>query len=525
MIGRRSAGIRDFLLAALSGLLLALPYVDRELFLLGWIGFVPLLWTLHDKRPAQAYRLGLVCGLVLYGVGAWWIVGFLQRLWSPGLPLTVLLSVLFWLYSAQLIALLMLAFQWLRLRTGWSALLLFPPLVVLFFGYFPMLFQAQLGESQSAFLVALQGTSVVGVSGLDAMMALVSVLILRWLTGPRAPWHDPVSVIATLLPMVWLVWGAVSLGHWDERVAESPTERVGVVQTNTGLNSARQAPGYTASYPRAMALSAALARAGADLVVWPEARDNRYFQEPRVAAALRRETARLSTAILLQGMEYVDGAAGRAEHNSTVLIDSGGREQGRYRKIRRVAFGEYLPLLERFPSARRWVRGQLGEFFTQVAPGNGPERFRADAITVIPLICYEALFPVLVADAARGREARELLVVVSNNVWFGPSRQPHQHLNASVLRAVENRRPLLHVINNGPSALILPSGRRLFQSEYGEAGAYWIDAPLSEDATDSVYTRSPRLLPWVFGLLLAAAIIRALWAASWRQPAMPVNRS
>ena len=101
-------------------------------------------------------------------------------------------------------------------------------------------------------------------------------------------------------------------------------------------------------------------------------------------------------------------------------------------------------------------------------------------------------------------------MVLSNNAWFGASRQPYQHLNASVLRAVENRRPLLHVINNGPSAVVLPSGRRLLQSEYGQEAAYWVDIPAPGSAADSFFTRHPTLFLDLILLLTALALARAM---------------
>ena len=171
-------------LAALSGVLLALPFIHGGLFPLTWVAFVPLLAALRGASPGRAYRLGLICGLLFYGLGAFWIVEFLQHLWSPGPVVTAGLALLFWLYSAQLPALLMLTFQWLRRRTGWSALLLFPVLASLFFARFPMLFQAQLGESQSLFLTALQPLAWTGVHALDAVIALVNVLLYRWLFRP-----------------------------------------------------------------------------------------------------------------------------------------------------------------------------------------------------------------------------------------------------------------------------------------------------------------------------------------------------
>lgn len=513
---------RDSLIAASAGVLLALPYNHSELFLLTWVGFVPLLFALQDKRPSEAYRLGLLCGLALYGVGAWWIVGFIEQLWAPGPWVTFLLSAVFWLYSAQLPALLAFVFQWFRRRTGWSDLLLFPLVVALFFGHFPMLFHAQLGESQSLFLAALQGVSITGVLGLDALIALVNVLLFRWLAGQVPAQHDWVGLSAAMLPVVWLTYGLVSLGAWDARLAEWPTRRVGFVQENApaGVGQRLQVAGYSESYPRALALSEQLAAAGAGLVVWPEARFNPYFLEPRVAQAFRRSASQMQTALLFQAMERENRADSRLEFNTAVLIDAKGRDQGHYRKIKRVAFGEYLPLLGVFPEARRWVRGRLGDFFSHVSAGERPARFALEGVQVIPLICYEVMFPYFVAEAAHGDGAGELLVTVSNNAWFGDTQQPFQHLNASVLRAVENRTPLLHVMNNGPSAVVLPSGRRLFQSPYGEEAGYWVDIPVAVYDADSLFTR----LPWLFrgalyGVLLAI-LVRACWPVPVRRATM-----
>ncbi|MCG8394507.1 MAG: apolipoprotein N-acyltransferase [Pseudomonadales bacterium] len=491
-------------LAALSGLFLALPFNDSSLFLLTWAGFVPLLVAMEHKTPAQSYRLGLICGLVLYGVGANWVVTFVEQLWSPPWPVTVLLSLLFWLYSAQLPALLMLAFQWLRQRIGWSDLLLFPLLATLFFAHFPMLFQAQLGESQSDFLVALQPLALTGVYGLDMLIALVNILLLRWLHQSTAPWRDRVGLLASLLPLAWMGYGVFELHHWEQRMASWTPQRVGLVQTNTPAESSgKPQPGHTLSQPRALALSRELARDGARLVVWPETGFDAYFSRSRVASALQQAAMEMNAALLLQGMETV----GTDQFNSAALLASEGREAGHYRKIQRVAFGEYLPLLERFPQTGSRVREQLGGFFSRVSPGDAPARFASHGMELLPLICYEALFPALVANAARGGKAQELLVVLSNNAWFGASQQPFQHLNASVLRAVENRRPLLHVINNGPSAVILPTGQRLLETRYGEEAAYWVDIPLPSRLGDSVFTRHPHGFIGLLYLLLLAALV------------------
>ncbi|WP_148862113.1 apolipoprotein N-acyltransferase [Marinobacter fonticola] len=509
------------LLAVSAGVLLALPYNNRELFLLTWLGFVPLLFALQGKTPGQSYRLGLSCGLGLYGVGAWWVVGFIERLWSPGLAVTASLSLLFWFYSAQLPALLASSLQWLRRRTGWSDVLLFPLLVALFFGHFPMLFHAQLGESQSAFLAALQPVSLTGVLGLDTVIAVVNLLLFRWLSGAVEGRRDPIGWGAALVPVAWLVFGGFSLGAWDMRMTDWSSRRIGFVQENApaGVGNKPPVAGYSETYPRALALSEQLTAQGAELVVWPEARFNPYFLEPRVAEAFRQAAQTMGAALLFQAMERENRVRSRLEFNSAVLIDAQGRDQGHYRKIKRVAFGEYLPVLGLFPEARRWVRGTFGAFFSHVSAGQGPARFSLDGLQVVPLICYEAMFPYFVADAVRGGGAGELVVTMSNNAWFGATRQPYQHLNASVLRAVESRAPLLHVMNNGPSAVILPNGRRLFESAYGEEAGYWVDVPIPASGADSFFTRQPWLFRGALYGLLLVVLVKAFWPVRARRSA------
>lgn len=508
---------RDPLLAALSGLLLATPFNDSSLFLLSWIGFIPLLFALRDKSPVQGYLLGMVCGLALYGSGTRWVTHFVEQLWSPGLPVTLLIATLFWLYSAQLPALLVLAFLWLRQRSKVSDLLLFPLLTTLFFAHFPMLFQAQLGESQSAFLVALQAVSLTGVYGLDMLIALVNMLLFRWLFATPSPWRDRIGLAVSALPLLWMGYGYLTLNHWDKQMTSWPQQRLGLVQKNLPPGeSGHPQPGHTLAHPRALALSQQLAHSGARLVVWPEAGFDGYFARPSVATALHRAAADMEAAILLQGME----TTGSRQFNSAALIGANGEETGRYQKIQRVAFGEYLPLLEAFPRTGSWVREQLGGFFNRVAAGKTPARFAVDGMTVVPLICYEALFPALVANAARGGDGAELLVVMSNNVWFGASRLPHQHLNASVLRAVENRRPLMHVINNGPSAVILPNGRQVLQTRYDEEAAYSVDVPLSQSSGETFFTRYGQGVLSALYLLLGVIVLRAMPGFRMRRPAL-----
>ena len=52
-----------------------------------------------------------------------------------------------------------------------------------------------------------------------------------------------------------------------------------------------------------------------------------------------------------------------------------------------------------------------------------------------------------------------MLVNVTNDGWFGDTLLPRQHAWMAVMRAAENRVPLVRVANNGLSFVADPTGR------------------------------------------------------------------
>src|SRR5574341_229113 len=65
--------IRDYVLALLTGVLVAAAFPKPELSFLAWFAFVPLLVAVNSKRPGQAFRIGLVAGIAAYAALLYWI--------------------------------------------------------------------------------------------------------------------------------------------------------------------------------------------------------------------------------------------------------------------------------------------------------------------------------------------------------------------------------------------------------------------------------------------------------------------
>jgi len=119
-----------------------------------------------------------------------------------------------------------------------------------------------------------------------------------------------------------------------------------------------------------------------------------------------------------------------------------------------VPFGEYLPfqrLLERL--GLQQLTKQVGGFLS------GSHRRAMDvphAPKMLPLICYEAIFP---GSAVPAGERPGWLVNVTNDGWFGISTGPYQHFQQARVLAITEGLPLVRAANTGISAVIDPVGR------------------------------------------------------------------
>jgi apolipoprotein N-acyltransferase len=194
--------------------------------------------------------------------------------------------------------------------------------------------------------------------------------------------------------------------------------------------------------------------------------------------------ARKLVAYFLVG--YID-ATGENPTNSAGLLDPTGDQISRYDKMHLVPFGEYVPL-KRMLFFADSLTTQVGNF----APGTNYTLSVVDGHKVSTIICYESIFPNLVRQFVK--DGSELILLITNDGWFGQSSAPYQHLRMGVVRAVENRRYIVRAANTGISAIIDPYGKieaetpmgvrtildgtahfrsdRTFYTQYGDVFAY-----------------------------------------------------
>lgn len=144
--------------------------------------------------------------------------------------------------------------------------------------------------------------------------------------------------------------------------------------------------------------------------------------------------------------------------NAALCFSPTGQIIGRYYKMHRVMFGEYIPWGDRFPSLYRLTPMTQG-----LTPGTSPTSFRIAGWNLAPSICFESTVPHLirqhVTELQRSGNPPDALVNVTNDGWFWGSAILDLQLACAVFRAIESRLPVLVAANTGISAVIDSDGR------------------------------------------------------------------
>jgi apolipoprotein N-acyltransferase len=178
-------------------------------------------------------------------------------------------------------------------------------------------------------------------------------------------------------------------------------------------------------------------------------------EEARRLAGLARQ--RRTTLVV----GVVEGAGPRRFRNAAVAFDPDGRLLGRYDKVPRVPFGEYVPARELFSRV-----ADLSGVPRDAIPGRGRGLLRTPAGPLGVTISFEVFF----ADRARAaaRAGAGLLLVPTNASSYRGQLVPAQELAAAQLRSREIGRAVLQAAPTGYSAVISHAGRVLDRSALGE---------------------------------------------------------
>ena len=357
-------------------------------------------------------------------------------------------------------------------------------------------------------LALAQTASLIGIWGLTFLAVVIFASPAVLIDGGRGrrPWIIPLSALAVLIAMG--VFGAVRLSQHPTKTVANVKLRIMQpnLQQDEKFNYSAKAAvmqKYLALSDRASGPDATGVR-DATVLIWPESAFPFFLTREADAMAQIADLLPRGT-VLITGSVRAPDLPPRVRitraYNSIYVIDHDGSVLSIYDKLHLVPFGEYLPFQD-------WMERLGLEQLTRVQGGFIPGTVRRtlqipNAPRVLPLICYEAIFPSAVAT----RDDRAGWIVnLTNDGWFGISTGPHQHLQQARLRAIEQGLPLVRAANTGISAVIDPVGRIVARLGLGLEGV--LDSSLPAPIAPTIYSRVGDIPAAIFVALALLFVIR-----------------
>jgi apolipoprotein N-acyltransferase len=220
-------------------------------------------------------------------------------------------------------------------------------------------------------------------------------------------------------------------------------------------------------------------------LIWPESAFPFFLTREPEALAQITNLIKPNTELITGAVRAAEPGPGEREaraYNSIYVIDPDGSIRAIYDKVHLVPFGEYLPLgfvLEKIGLQN--LTKQIGGFMS------GGRRRAIDvpgAPRMLPLICYEAIFP---GEVVPSGERPGWLVNLTNDGWFGISSGPYQHFQQARALAITEGLPLVRAANTGISGVVDPLGRVIAALPLGAQGV--LDSRLPAAGAPTVFSK------------------------------------
>ena len=532
---------KDRFLLILSGIFLGVsfPPFPFPFTILMLIALIPYLIVIERRRKlieinSATYLMAFVFGMItIYWVGSWQKEADPFLMISGGLLLFV--NPVFFLIPSTLL------YFARKIFPAGIALFLFP-LFWVSYEYFYMITQLSfpwltLGNGLPHFTTFIQIADIVGTLGLSLIVVFINVFLYKGISfySTDRKYSFIQFGIAFAVIILVLVYGAYRLNTFK---ISDKTVRVGLIQPNLdpwekwSTGSIEQ---LTHNY---LDMSRRAVNKGAELVVWPETALPVFILDGAYRDALDSlyNFTRENNIYLLTGMPDIrydakgpdlpeDSKYSKAgnfyyrTYNAIYLFSPKTRVIQRYGKMKLVPFGERVPYVDTFPFLGDLIKWGVGITGWNVGKDtlvfNVDLKIRndnkvSDTLKLNGLVCYESIYPDFVA--AFIQKGAQMIIVVTNDSWYGNSSGPYQHKEMSVLRAVENRRAVLRAANGGISCYIDPLGITRMQSRMFTKDVIVQDVPV--ESGETFYTKTHSVIPvlcsvfslWLIGIIILKKI-------------------
>jgi apolipoprotein N-acyltransferase len=526
----RSIPLRLWTLALVSAILQILPFsiagpVPLWRRMICWFCLVPLLYALTAKNrhgdrlsPLQSALIGYLCGVLWYLGNCYWIFqtmhlyGDIPELTSFGI--LILFALYLGLYYAlfgwiigllrrsltQVQLVLVVPFLWVTVELARDRITGFP---------WDLLGYTQVDNSTLTRLAPLGGVMLLSfvIASVNALAllafreekkkmqlrsiaAFISIAAVLQFGVLFRPAPDTANHRAVLLQE------NLAVGAEGRDIVPFPIQQKYQQFIDWSLHPLTPTGATSATDPS----TAPTNNSRPDLIIWPEAPADFATSDPQFRSELGA-LARAAHSPVIAGSIGVDfdpsSTRGYREFGSAAVFNRDGSYLGRYDKIHRVPWGEYVPYARFFSFAGKLISG-VGN----MKPGTQHKVFDLSGHSTGIFICYESIF----GDEVRQfvLNGAQVLVNISDDGWYGDSGAPWEHLDMARMRAIENNRWLLRDTNTGITTAIDPHGRGDFLATRHVRAAFAFNYGYREGTT--FYTRHGDWFAWLCAFITLAAL-------------------
>lgn len=300
---------------------------------------------------------------------------------------------------------------------------------------------------------------------------------------------------------------------WDTTRDSGRTVRIAVIQGGgeQGTHAVDSDPREV--FDRHMTLTRSLRKDDArDFVLWPENVINvsatGLFADSREYLEISREAKRLETPMVVGITE--DAGVG-AFTNAHIVVQPDGFVSSRYDKVRRVPFGEYMPMRTLLSS----IGAPTDLVPRDARPGDGRAWLDIGDERASVAISWEVFFGGRVNEGVT--DGAGFIVNPTNGSSYTWTILQTQQLASSRLRAREQGRWLVQAAPTGFSSFVNPSGDVLDRTDIGEPSV--IERTISIREGRTIYSRLGNQA------YVVALVVWALWLVQRRSRAIPRGAS
>lgn len=486
----------NWVLICSAGLLTVAAFPPSPLGFLAYFSLIPLIILFIKDDFHLGFEKGYFFGLILNLGIMYWLAVNKGTMWYWSV-LSMVASVLFLALNYGLIGLIVgIIGRYGGQKAGiWSFPFVWAAVEYLrSFGTLGFTWN-NLCYTQSQAIQLIQIVAFSGANSLSFIIVLVNVLlVLSLIHGTkRLPASLPYIYCLLGIFLILEIFGGITL-FTKRPVSDVRPVHVALIQPNVDPNEKWDGEAFWDVIGLLYSLTDSACAEPRDLIVWPESAVPAYLRHNRhqLLDATIAQITHLNTNLVTGVPDYEFTSSKKYKiYNSTFLLRPRSRRIESYNKIRLVPFGEYIPLSEVFTELDNLNLGQ-GNF-------DAGEKMRVFSIPLMvehaaardtvlqfhTVICYESTFPDIVRKGVK--MGSELLVIVSNDAWFGNNSAPYLHAEIARFRAIENRIPVVRSANTGISLIYDAYGRILSRTRFGEVN--WLAVVVPQGSGRTVYAR------------------------------------